>query len=239
MASRMDRYRNDTERSVKNQEIYKQIGDIGSYTNIEGIANINDNNEINISKIKEMLKNRENYQKEKRYRDLLVSEEKTEDLKKDVEEIERKYDIKDVLTDALKKRSIIENDNHKFESSKYDILKELNKESTEENIKETIAVLSSDNKDADVNLFDNLKSDGKEDKTDIKQIIQETKEENNEDTAQIDKTFFTNSLNFSNSDFEDLKEMHSDIKRNNRLLIIIAILMIIVAGIIVYINFFK
>ena len=117
MASRMDRYRNDTERSVKNQEIYKQIGDIGSYTNIEGIANINDNNEINISKIKEMLKNRENYQKEKRYRDLLVSEEKTEDLKKDVEEIERKYDIKDVLTDALKKRSIIENDNHKFESS--------------------------------------------------------------------------------------------------------------------------
>jgi len=239
MASRMDRYRNDTERSVKNQDIYKQIGDIGSYTNIEGIANINDNNEINISKIKEMLKNRENYQKEKRYRDLLVSEEKTEDLKKDVEEIERKYDIKDVLTDALKKRSIIENDNHKFESSKYDILKELNKEPTKENIQEKIAVLSSDNKDADVNLFDNLKSNGEEEHTDIKQIIQETKEEKNEDTAQIDKTFFTNSMNFSNNDFEDLKEMHSDIKRNNHLLIIISILIIIAVIVFIYVNFFK
>ena len=240
MASRMDRYRNDTERSVKNQEIYKQIGSTGSYSNIEGIADLNDSNEINISKIKEMLKNRENYQKEKRYRDLLVNEEKVEDLKKDIEEIEKKYDIKDVLTDALKKRSIIENDNHKFESSKYDILKELNKEPTEENIKETIAVLSTDSKE-DGNLLDNLKGEDKQN-TDIKQIIDEEKSKDDtkidivEDTQPMDKTFFTNSMTFTNSDFE---EMHTDIKKNNFLLKIISILLFIAVIVVIIVNIIK
>lgn len=236
MASRMDRYHNDTERSIKNQDIYKRMNDIGSYTNIEGIANINDNNEVNISKIKEMLKNRENYQKEKRYRELLVSEEKVEDLKKDIEEIEKKYDIKDVLTDALKTRSVIENDNHKFESSKYDILKELNKKPTKENIKETIQALSKDGSEEDINLFDDLTGNDKKE-TDIKKIIKESKNEL-EDTM-IDKTFFTNSMNFSSEDFEDLKEMHTDIKKNNLLLKIISFLLVVIVIIIVFVIIIK
>lgn len=221
MASRMDRYRNDAGRSVKNQDIYKQMEDLGTYTNIEGIANIEGSNEVNISKIKEMLKNRENYQKEKRYRDLLKDEEKRESLQKEIEEIERKYDIKDILSDALKSRNIKENDNHKFESSKYDILKEINEKKNTE-VKDIIENISANKKDNDINLFEDLKDDGKDQDVTIKQIIdlEKTKEQEEE----MDSTFFTNSLNLTSDDFEDLKEMHTDIKRNNKLLIIFSVL---------------
>lgn len=229
MASRMDRYRNDVGRSVRNQDIYKQMEDLGTYTNIEGIANIEDNNEVNISKIKEMLKNRENYQKEKRYRDLLNNEEKAENLKKDIEEIERKYDIKDVLSEALKTRNITENDNHKFESSKYDILQELvDKKNNEQN------------SDIALNLFEDLK-ENPEDKglttkeLTIKQVIESSKEPKEE---EMDQTFFTNSLSLTSNDFEELKEMQTDLKQNNLLLKILVILFgLIILSVILFLLF--
>lgn len=234
MASRMDRYRNDAGRSVKNQDIYKQMEDLGTYTNIEGIANIEGANEVNISKIKEMLKNRENYQKEKRYRELLNNEEKRENLQKEIEEIEKKYDIKDVLSDALKTRNIKENDNHKFELSKYDILKEIDKNKSE-NLKEMIENIATNKKEADMGLFEDLKSDGQEDDKTIKQIINEAKEETEE---EMDKSFFTSSLSLTSDDFEDLKEMHTDLKRNNKLLKIFSILFgVIFVGIVLLLIF--
>ena len=95
MASRMDRYRVGEGRSARNQDIYKQLEELGTYTNIEGVASIEGSNEIDISKIKEMLSNRENYQKQKRYKDLLNNEEKEEIVTKTVEEEEKNYDIKD------------------------------------------------------------------------------------------------------------------------------------------------
>lgn len=234
MASRMDRYRNDAGRSVKNQDIYKQMEDLGTYTNIEGIANIEGANEVNISKIKEMLKNRENYQKEKRYRELLNNEEKRENLQKEIEEIEKKYDIKDVLSDALKTRNIKENDNHKFELSKYDILKEIDKNKSE-NLKEMIENIATNKKEADMGLFEDLKSDGQEEDKTIKQIINEAKEETEE---EMDKSFFTSSLSLTSDDFEDLKEMHTDLKRNNKLLKIFSILFgVIFVGIVLLLIF--
>ena len=220
MASRMDRYRNDAGRSIKNQDIYKQMENIGTYTNIEGIANIEGSNEVNISKIKEMLKNRENYQKEKRYRELLNNKEERESLQKEIEAIERKYDIKDILTDALKTRNIKENDNHKFESSKYDILKEMDEKKNTE-LKDIIQNISNGKKD-EINLFEDLKSDGLDEDITIKQIIDDAKEKQLEE--EMDNSFFTNSLNLTSDDFEDLKEMHTNIKRNNKLLIIFSVL---------------
>ena len=47
MASRMDRYYKGAERSKKNQSLYEQISALGSYTNIEGVVDISNSNEIN------------------------------------------------------------------------------------------------------------------------------------------------------------------------------------------------
>lgn len=69
MPSRMERYYHaDSEikqRTRRNQELYKKIYEGGEYTNIEGIASIGSTNEIDISKIKQMLQNREDYKREK------------------------------------------------------------------------------------------------------------------------------------------------------------------------------
>ena len=226
MASRMDRYRVEEGRSVRNQDIYKQLEELGTYTNIEGIANIEDSNEVDISKIKEMLNNRENYQKQKKYKDLLNNEEKAENFQKDIEEIEKKYDIKDVLSDALKNRSVMENDNHKFELSKYDIIKEMIDKKNKEEQKE----------DLSDNLLENLIGDKTENDKTIKQVIEEAKNEQEED---MDKSFFTNSLSLTGSDFENLKEMHTDIKKNNKLLKIVSFVFVIAIIAILVILLFK
>ena len=218
MASRMDRYRVGEGRSARNQDIYKQLEELGTYTNIEGIASIEDNNEIDISKIKEMLSNRENYQKQKRYKDLINNEEKEEVITETIEEEEKNYDIKDVLSDALKNRNVMENDNHKIELSKYDIIKDL------------IDKKSKEDKKADADLSDNLLEsligDNTEKEMTIKQVIEEAKSEQQPD-EEMDKTFFTNSISLTDSDFGNLKEMHTDIKTNNKLLKIVSVILAI------------
>lgn len=220
MASRMDRYRVGEGRSARNQDIYKQLEELGEYTNIEGIASIEDSNEIDISKIKEMLSNRENYQKQKRYKDLLNNEEKVEKLKEIPEEEEKNYDIKDILSDALKNRSVMENDNHKIELSKYDIIKELidKKNKEDEAKKENLSD----------NLLESLIGDKDDNNLTIKQVIEDAKNEQNEEQdEEMDKTFFTSSLNLTSDDFENLKEMHTDIKTNNKLLKIVSVILAI------------
>ena len=220
MASRMDRYRVGEGRSARNQDIYKQLEELGTYTNIEGIASIEDSNEIDISKIKEMLSNRENYQKQKRYKDILSNEEKVEVVKEDIVEEEKNYDIKDILSDALKNRNVMENDNHKIELSKYDIIKELIDRKSKED-KKAQADLSD-------NLLESLIGDGNDKDKDvtIKQVIEEAKSEQQQD-EEMDKTFFTNSISLTDSDFENLKEMHTDIKTNNKLLKVVSVILAI------------
>ena len=225
MASRMDRYRIEEGRSVRNQNIYKELEELGTYTNIEGIANIEDSNEIDISKIKEMLKNRENYQKEKRFKELLKNEEHEENAIESTEEEEKNYDIKDVLTDALKSRKVTDNDNHKIELSKYEIIKELIDKKAKTSQEEV-----------EGNLLDSLIDNTEKKDLTIKQVIDEAKSEQEE---EMDKSFFTNSLSLTSSDFEDLKEMHTDIKRNNRLLKIVAWILGIAILAIILVFLFK
>ena len=97
MASRMERYYEDevltTGRSKKNKSLYEQIQDLDNYTNIEGVASIENNNEIDISRVKKMINNRENYKKERELRTLLNEKE---DLKEEISiehEEEKNYDI--------------------------------------------------------------------------------------------------------------------------------------------------
>lgn len=67
MATRMQRYyksQDVSSRSQRNKELYKDIYEYGQYSNIEGITSIGKANEIDITKVKEMLNGREQYQKE-------------------------------------------------------------------------------------------------------------------------------------------------------------------------------
>lgn len=252
MASRMDRYyKNElvsSGRSSKNKSLYDQIRDLDNYSNIEGVATIEKTNEIDISKVQEMVKNRESYKKQKQLKTIL-NEEKEELRKKEKEEeIPKNYDIKDLLSKV--KVSESENKSRSLRKDQIELLKSLNINNQKEKIKEeeeelkellntivstkTLNGLTSE----DVGLFDDLKSDTMVgDASSIKKILTEEKEKKLEDTnMEIDKSFYTSSFGFTQSDFEELKNMNHKIKKGNKFIILLLIVLIIL--IIVGIAFF-
>ena len=239
MASRMDRY-TKTEvpsgRSDRNKSLYKKIEDLDSYTNIAGIATIENKNEIDIQKVRELLRSKEAI-KEKKEK---VTEEQV------IEEDNRNYDIRDLLNkvkdENTKYRSLSEKQNK--------ILKKLNersenktpKEELKENLSDLLNTISNndiaeENSD-DVGLLDDLKSDTMVgDAPSIKQIIDAEKDFTKEmDTIKIDKSFYTSSFGFTQKDFEELKDINHKIKKDNKFIItlLIILILIIVVGVVIY-----
>jgi len=248
MASRMDRYyekpRNPRARSARNESLYKQIQDLDTYSNIEAVATIAKTNEIDITKVKEMIKNRENYKKTKQYRDVLnvEKEEKKEENPKKYFEQEKNYDIMEVLNKARDNHEE-DNTNRSLKNTTYNVLKELNLrnnkyEDSEEELQDLINTITSKN-DTGVGLFDELTSDTMVgEASSIHKILEEEKrqQEKVENTSEMDKSFFTSAATFSEKDFEDLRNMTHKVKRNNLLLIILTIVVaIIIAGIIIFV----
>lgn len=258
MASRMDRYYKSelvtSGRSSKNKSLYKQIEDLDNYTNIEGVATIEKTNEIDISKVKEMLKNRENYKKQKQFRTFLEEEREIISPKKEVEKKEepKNYDINDILS-KVKENDLRPKDKHRsLGEEQYNILKSLNQkgkdydiEKEEAELKELINTITANkslnnlsNTD-DVGLLDELKSNTiVGDASSIKKIIEEEKDRNpknnfDENTMEMDKSFYTSSFGFTQSDFEELKNINHKLKKGNKFIIIllIAILLVVIAGV--------
>lgn len=248
MASRMDRYYKSelvsSGRSSKNKSLYEQIKDLDNYTNIEGVATIEKTNEIDISKVQEMIKNRENYKKKRQLRDIL--KEEVEELEKieEVQEITKNYDIKDLLS-KIKDEPIEEQRSRSLKEEQIEILKSLNVkekpkkveiEEEEQELKELLNTIAStkaltdlSNVEGDVGLLDDLKSDTiVGDAASIKKIIEEEKEKRIEDTnIEIDKSFYTSSFGFTQSDFEELKNMNHKIKKSNKFIIVLLIILIV------------
>lgn len=246
MASRMDRYYKSelvsSGRSTKNKSLYEQIKDLDNYTNIEGVATIEKTNEIDISKVQEMIKNRENYKKQKQLRSILKEEKEELDNIDEVEEITKNYDIKDLLS-KIKDESDNDNKSRSLKKEQYEVLKSLNTrenhksleiEKEEEELKELLNTISSTKAlssltSADVGLLDDLKSDTMVgDASSIKKIIEEEKEKTIEDTnVELDKSFYTSSFGFTKSDFEELKNMNHKIKKGNKFIIILLVILIL------------
>ena len=244
MPSRMEKYYEMKSRTVKNKELYRTIYDEAEYTNVEGISVIEKNEKIDIEKIKELINGTNNINKPKEY--------KKENIKPLVEEIEeqKNYDIRDVLNKAKSERT---DKDSKYSNTKYNVLKDidLNSETKvpdnvdEDQLKSMIEAISNKNKtDLTSDLLDdlksicdpNLKEQVKEEiKTDDTQL-QNTKliQEN------LDKSFFTSSLDFSSEDFEDLKEIKENIKKNNILtkILLFILLVIIITGVIFLVYHF-
>jgi len=249
MASRMDRYHKSelvtSGRSSKNKSLYEQIRDLDSYSNIEGVATIEKTNEIDISKVQEMIKNRENYKKQKQLRTILKEEQEELEKIEEVEEITKNYDIRDLLS-KVKEEPIDENKSRSLRQDQYEVLKSLNTrgkskqievEEEEKELKELLNTIAStralsDLTSADVGLLDDLKSDTMVgDAASIKKILDDEKERKIEETnIEIDKSFYTSSLGFTQSDFEELKDMNHKIKKGNKFIIVLLVVLILLIG---------
>lgn len=253
MASRMDRYSKQeiastsNARSDRNKSLYKKIEDMDSYTNITGVATIENKNEIDIEKVKAMLKSREN-----KKRDFYENNEIEEIELQEQEEI-RNYDINELLSKVKEKCSTGETNFRSLTDKQKELLKSLNERNKqlkeEENeLDELVKTISNmkaitekdieDSNTDDVGLLDDLKSDTMVgDASSIKKIIDEEKEFTREfDTMPIDKSFYTSSFGFTQRDFEELKDMNHKIKKDNKFIItlLIILILIIVVGVVIY-----
>ena len=231
MSSRMERYykfnENSKKRSQKNQDLYRNIYDLGEYSNIEGIAEIDKNNEVDITKIKKMLKNREEYSRQKEYRKLIPKSEQEEVKQTEeftLEDDDRSYDITKILNKA---KSENEEDNKylRLDNTNYNILKELKiknevSEEDDENLKDMINTITNTSmlnklgdKELSLKLLEDFEGETK------------LKLNNTNTTTTLDKSFYTAGMKLKKEDFED-GFYH---KKNNKILKIIIFIVIIIA----------
>lgn len=245
MPSRMERYYNsDTEeskRTAKNEELYRKIYDEEEYSNIEGIATLTRNNEVDITKIKDMIQNRENYRNQKRYHEFMDDDEII--LEPKIEEYEEKnYDINDILNKA--KNEYNKQTYHSLKDNELPDLNRIRKLEEVEDLEEdeklkglinTITNTSMLNKLGDkelsLDVLDDLKSNG----TTIMDVPSPKSKTIN---SEMDTTFYTAGMKFKDKDFEELKDMNTNIKKNNKLIkiliTIIALIVVATLGILVY-----
>lgn len=270
MPSRMDRYYSDDDlinkRSSKNVTLYNKIYDENSkYSNIEGIASIEKTNEIDITKIKEMLKNREDYQKSREVRQIVKpSREQSHDyqqnLDRDIEE-EKNYDIRDILAKAHVEHKDIKKDYHSLNNTQYNILKsiDINKDidakdyfkslDPEDDLEGLINTITNtsmlnkmDQQELALSMFEDFKtkSGNLSDSKSIQAIMdEEYKKETTDDLSDtLDKSFYTSNLKFSKEDFgdDDLPKKKSVI---SRILTVLIFLIIIAVTVLVCYFLFK
>ena len=250
MASRMERYYNAEERSKKNRSLYNQISNLENYTNIEGVLDISNSNEISMSAVKKLINN-DNPKK--------VSVKKVQEVQsEEISNEEKNYDLKDVLKKAKHGHSDSDLRHRKIRLQQYEILKKLKEEQPDnekiDGLLTTIA-LSTTSGD-DLGIFDDLKSNTMigEEASAIKDILDEAREEESSKeysefeteteistnpNENLDKSFYTSSFNFSDKDFDDLKKLDSTLKKNNKLIKILIILFSITLAIILLIVLAK
>lgn len=240
----MEKYYNSNQnrvsRTTRNTELYRNLYDTKEYTNVEGIATIEKKNEIDLSKIQELLKAHEDIKQERKpviKRPIRKIEEEPEELD------EKNYDIMDVLNKA-KDEYNDDNKNRSLKNTQYNILKNINIKDVEDedSLKDLIHTITNTSvlnklgdRDLSLNLLEELKSDnntmiGAKGSNDIfKNDIEKTIEE----TDDIDKSFYTSSLGFDEKDFEQLNDIKSSLKKNNVLITILVFffLVVVITGI--------
>lgn len=259
--SRMERYYkfddSTKKRSSKNQELYKSIYELGEYSNIEGIATIDKSNEIDITKVKNMLKNREEYQKQRDFNNITArSIPKPTNYEIFETEEERVYDIRDILEKA--KINKPEKESYKsLNNTNFEILKEIreknNQRTTENDLQDlidTISETSQLNKLSDhelgLNMFDTLKSSNNtivDSNTSIRNLLEDVKKneqkQHENTTTNLDKSFFTSGLNFNDDDFEQIAELNKSVKKNNFMIKILFVMILIAIAIAIIIIVFQ
>ena len=246
MKSRMEKYYDSNEtpkRTEKNYDIYDNI-----YSNKEEPASnmtvLDNANEIDINKIKDMIYNREDYKKISKYQDLLNKEQKStrEEIHSSKEEEIRNYDINEIIENKKQnKDSDYPERIRKISNTQYDILKGLNvskeihdgeevdlEHLTEDQHLQTLIKNVTHDKELNtmqktaLDLFDNLKEDEK-----TKSFV------NEKDTD--DSSFYSSKLAFKKEDFEDFEDLKDDNKGTLLFKIIIAVLVLLIIAVLAFI----
>lgn len=232
MEYRTEKYgsKSNSSRTAKNKELYD---DLYKDTNYSNMVVIDDSNEINIDKIKQLIDNEKRSTREVNNNDFYESIKNYYDINNNVEEPIKSYDINEVLKEAKNKRDIIEeaNEKRKIENYKFKnnldlenelaktrkVYNELVKEETELlNIMNTLTNINMDPQNqlsnttsVALDLLDDFKDETpsktvtEQKPVEIKQVPDESRE------------YSTDTFMFATKDFEGLKNVKEQIKKSN------------------------
>ncbi|MBP3635681.1 MAG: hypothetical protein J6J17_04450 [Bacilli bacterium] len=242
MKSRLDKYtENDNfSRVEKNKNLYD---DIYSNTNYSNMVVIDDSNEIDIIKIKEIVDKENN--KAKRVEKNNFDKEKYDSIIPSKNFEKKTYDINEVLREAKSKRDIIEEVNEKRKIQNYKFKENLDEELSKtrkvyENLikeeKELLNIMNTltnvNSNDIALDMFSDLTSD--KDIPDVPNNIDsnQTSEINikqiNDDTTE----YSTDTFMFNTKDFEGINSMRDNVEKTNLFIKILIFLLtvIVIAG---------
>ena len=255
-------------RTNRNSNLYKEINnsDLSNF-NIASNAKVigeNESNYVNVEKIKEILE--KNYHDVPKRREVKLSSKKPE-IPLEIEQT-KEYDINAILEKAREEKEVDYEKERlkKVRDTQYDILKNLNVEEehtteikaadskTKEELLELINTITENElqktKLDPLDILTDLKGEdsntvvmGVKDDTValLNQEISKLDEEKKiEKDNTIDNSFYTNSLSFTQSDFDDFNDLKEDVESNKMVLKIIIIIMtlVIIIGIIIFLNKF-
>ena len=235
MKSRLDKYDNKESfsRVNKNQNLYD---DIYSNTNYSNMVVIDDSNEIDISKIKEIIDKQKNVNKRV---------DKTPNLEKEYDSIvppknyeNKLYDINEVLKEAKSQRDIMEDANRKIQNYKFNenLDEELSKtrkvyESLVKEEKELLNIMNTLTNVSSVDLakdmFNDLTNEGA--KTEV--ISSDSiKPEVNVRQIPDDNTeeYSTDTFMFNTKDFDKLEDLKDNVRKTSTFIKILIIMLVII-----------
>ena len=254
MKSRMERYVSESKelpRSSKNQDLYENI-----YTSnvvSSNVTSLENESEIDITKIKELIENRDGYKRLKGYNSIIKTPkvEVTQDFNSFEDTANKMYDINDMLEEARSKRTVSEREKYRtLRNTQYNILSKLDLSEAIENDEMDTDFFTKDktiekfltsvqdrvdeksqriNKTA-LDLFEDLKG---EDNT----ILTEAISENTRSTPKKndnDDTFYTSQISFTKQDFEGFQNLQKSVKKNNRLIKFLITFLVVVLLIVVF-----
>ena len=223
MNSRMSKYDSenlDNKRSEKNKKLYENMYDEVEYSNIQDIANIEKTNEIDLNMIKEMLNKNNKVAKKTEEEEYVETETSTN------EEEPPNYDIKQFLDQAKTTRKEIDPRRRHLDEMHYNVLKKFDVEKSNQNESGVSNFEALDNLN-DQELSEKMFEDLHVAKT---SVVPET------DDEEVDKSFYTASLDFKNEDFEGFQELDQSLKKNTVVItVLVASLFILMAGLMIYI----
>lgn len=245
MGYRTEKYNSNFSRSEKNKELYN---DLYKDTNYSNMVVIDDSNEIDINKIKQIIDKEKRPTRETNNNDFYSSLKDYYQIS-DKEEPKKTYDINEVLRDAKNKRDIIEeaNEKRKIENYKFKsnldlenelaktrkVYNDLVKEETELlNIMNTLTnidVKSNQNLSNTTSIALDLLDDFKEEPNKIKK--EDTKSIEIRQVDDDSTEYSTDTFMFNTKDFDSLKNIKEQIKKSNgfiKVLIFIFTVIIIV-----------
>lgn len=250
LKSRLDRYENNNSvsRVSKNQNLYD---DIYSNTNYTNMVVIDDSNEIDISKIKEIIDKEKN--QSKRVERNNFNKEEYDNLTKTNTEENKIYDINEVLKEAKSQRDIIEEANEKRKIQNYKFRENLDEELSKTrkvyenlikeekellNIMNTLTNVSSE--DLALDMFSDLTKD--ENLTEVLDDVSSDvniKQIDNDDSTE----YSTDTFMFNTKDFDSIEDMKDNVKKTSIfikiLIFIITVVMLCGLGFLAYTFFIK